>query len=133
MYAVASGVARLCRPLPHVKQGFPMPDVRDEMCEVIEELYRFGLITATGGNVSARAPEAAAEAWITPRGFFKGNLSRESMVRMDTRGERCAGTGTPSSESKIHAALLAARPDLNAVVHCHAPKATILVNADLPF
>lgn len=110
-----------------------MPDVRDEMCEVIEELYRFGLITATGGNVSVRAPDAHDEAWITPRGFFKGALSPASMVRMDTRGECCAGAGTPSSESKIHAALLAARPDLNAVVHCHAPKATILVNADLPF
>ena len=26
-----------------------------------------------------------------------------------------------------------ARPDVQAVVHCHAPQATILVNADLPF
>ena len=50
------------------------------------------------------------------------------------RGEPLAGEqGVPSSESKIHVALLAARPDLAAVVHCHAPKATILVNAELPF
>lgn len=110
-----------------------MRDVRDEMCEVIEELYRFGLITATGGNVSARVPGSPEEAWITPRGMFKGALSPEIMVRIDRHGERCSETGTPSSEVKIHAALLAARPDLNAVVHCHAPKATILVNADLPF
>jgi ribulose-5-phosphate 4-epimerase/fuculose-1-phosphate aldolase len=110
-----------------------MSDARDEMCVVIEELYRIGLITATGGNVSVRAPDAPAEAWITPRGFFKGSLTPDSMVRMDRRGERCAGPGVPSSESKIHAAVLAARPDLNAVVHCHAPNATILVNADLPF
>jgi autoinducer 2 (AI-2) kinase len=110
-----------------------MTEVRDEMCEVIDELYRLGLVTATGGNVSVRVPEAPDEAWITPRGMFKGALSREIMVRMDRRGERCSGSGTPSSESKIHAALLAARPDLSAVVHCHAPKATILVNADLPF
>ena len=85
------------------------------------------------GNVSARVPDAPAEAWITPRGLFKGSLSPAAMVRMDARGERCAGDGTPSSESKIHAALLAARPDVTAVVHCHAPKATTLVNADLPF
>ncbi|HEX6239592.1 MAG TPA: class II aldolase/adducin family protein [Polyangiales bacterium] len=110
-----------------------MLGVREEMCEVIEELYRLNLITATGGNVSVRAPDAPAEAWITPRGFFKGSLNPESMVRMDARGDRCAGAGTPSSESKIHAALLAARPDLQAVVHCHAPHATILVNTDLPF
>lgn len=111
-----------------------MTDVRLAMCEVIEELYRCGLITATGGNVSARCSEQPQEAWITPRGMFKGALSPEIMVRMDARGEPAqSALGTPSSESKIHAAILAARPDVQAVVHCHAPYATILVNSDLPF
>jgi ribulose-5-phosphate 4-epimerase/fuculose-1-phosphate aldolase len=111
-----------------------MNDVRAEMCEVIEELYRCALITATGGNVSARCVDAPNEAWITPRGMFKGALSPEIMARMDAAGERCADhRGTPSSEAKIHAAILAARPDVQAVVHCHAPYATILVNSDLPF
>lgn len=111
-----------------------MRHVCDQMCEVIAELYGFALITATGGNVSARDPECPERAWITPRGLYKGALSPEIMVRMDARGEPWPGeTGTPSSESKIHAAILAARPDVQAVVHCHAPKATILVNAGLPF
>jgi len=104
------------------------------MCEVVAELHGLALITATGGNISARDPERPDCAWITPRGLYKGALSPKIMVRMDGQGEACAGeTGTPSSESKIHAAILAARPDVQAVVHCHAPQATILVNADLPF
>jgi ribulose-5-phosphate 4-epimerase/fuculose-1-phosphate aldolase len=111
-----------------------MRRICDQMCEVIAELHALALITATGGNVSARDPEHPETAWITPRGLYKGALSAEIMVRMDARGDPCPGeTGTPSSESKIHAAILAARPDLQAVVHCHAPKATILVNAELPF
>jgi autoinducer 2 (AI-2) kinase len=33
----------------------------------------------------------------------------------------------------VHAAILRARSDVVTVVHCHAPKATTLVNAGLPF
>jgi ribulose-5-phosphate 4-epimerase/fuculose-1-phosphate aldolase len=111
-----------------------MRQICDQMCDVIAELHALALITATGGNVSARDPERPETAWITPRGLYKGALSAEIMVRMDAHGDACPGeAGTPSSESKIHAAILAARPDLQAVVHCHAPKATILVNAELPF
>lgn len=111
-----------------------MRDVREEMCEVVEELYGLQLFTATGGNLSVRDPERPERAWITPRGAFKGALSPENMVLMDMHGQRCPEQrGVPSSEAKIHAALLAARADVQAVVHCHAPKATILVNAELPF
>lgn len=111
-----------------------MRDVRREMCEIIEELYQFSLITATGGNLSARCEPSSSQAWITPRALFKGTLAPDIMVRMDRAGNPCPGeSGTPSSEAKIHAAILAARPDVQAVVHCHALHATILVNADLPF
>ena len=89
------------------------------------------IITATGGNVSARSREDPACAWITPRGLFKGALSPEIMVRMDQHGDPASeGGGIPSSESKIHAAILAARPDLQAVVHCLPPHATILVSEE---
>jgi ribulose-5-phosphate 4-epimerase/fuculose-1-phosphate aldolase len=111
-----------------------MNDVRAEMCSTIEELYRFGLITATGGNVSARTGDNAEHAWITPKGLFKGDLAPEVMVRIDAEGQAVfPGGREPSSEYLIHAALLRARPDIRAVVHCHAPKATTLVNAGLPF
>ena len=111
-----------------------MSDVRQEMGSVIEELYRLRLITATGGNVSARVPEAPAEAYITPSGSFKGSLGPASFVRIDMQGRALDPHGPPpSSEALIHAAVLRARPDVQAVVHCHAPKATTLVNAGLPF
>ena len=111
-----------------------MSDVRAEMCSTIEELYRQSLITATGGNVSARTSDDPEHAWITPKGLFKGDLSPEVMVRIDRDGKPVYGDGRePSSEFLIHTALLRARPDVRAVVHCHAPKATTLVNAGLPF
>jgi ribulose-5-phosphate 4-epimerase/fuculose-1-phosphate aldolase len=108
-------------------------DVRHELCAVVDELYRLQLITATGGNVSARVPERPARAFITPRGTFKGQLGPELLVEMDAAGRSVEPGKVPSSESLIHAALLTARPDVQAVVHCHAPKAITLVNAGLPF
>jgi ribulose-5-phosphate 4-epimerase/fuculose-1-phosphate aldolase len=109
-------------------------ELRDELCRVIDELYRLQLITATGGNVSARVATRPNELWITPSGSFKGELSRDTLVRVDLDG--CSldqGAAKPSSELPIHSAILRARPDLMAVVHCHAPRATTLVNAGLPF
>ena len=111
-----------------------MSDVRVEMCKIIEELYGLQLITATGGNVSVRVPDVPNTAFITPTSSFKGELSPASFVRIDLDGRPLHPDGVkPSSESLIHAAVLRARPDVRAVVHCHAPYATTLVNADLPF
>jgi autoinducer 2 (AI-2) kinase len=108
-------------------------DVRHELIAIVNELYSAGLVTATGGNVSARA-EAPDEAWITPSRLFKGDLRPEILVRigMDAR-PLDPGARSPSSEALMHAAVFAARPEVNAVIHCHAPQATILVDADLPF
>jgi autoinducer 2 (AI-2) kinase len=109
-------------------------DVRVELCRVVEELYNAQLITATGGNVSARIPDAADEAWITPSQLFKGDLSPEILVRIGMDGRVLDdGARSPSSEALMHAAVFRARPEARAVIHCHAPNATVLVNADLPF
>jgi autoinducer 2 (AI-2) kinase len=107
-------------------------DPRRQIVEVVNELYATQLVTATGGNVSARAGEN--QAWITPSQLFKGDLSPEIMVRIDLDGKPLdAGARKPSSESLMHTAILKARPDAQCVIHAHAPHATILVNAGLPF
>jgi autoinducer 2 (AI-2) kinase len=108
-------------------------DLRQELIAVVNELYAERLITSTGGNVSARA-EKPDEAWITPSRLFKGDLRPEILVRIGLDGRPIdPGARSPSSEALMHAAVLRARPEANAVIHCHAPNATILVNAGLPF
>jgi autoinducer 2 (AI-2) kinase len=108
-------------------------ELRRELVAVVNELYTAGLVTATGGNVSVRAADPD-EAWITPSQLFKGDLRPEILVRigMDAR-PRDPGSRSPSSEALMHTAVLRARPEAKAVIHCHAPNATVLVNAGLPF
>jgi autoinducer 2 (AI-2) kinase len=99
----------------------------------VNELYAARLITATGGNASVRS-ETPGEVWITPSQLFKGDLRVEILVRVGMDGRALdAGARSPSSEAAMHTAVLEAKPEAQAVIHCHAPNATVLVNSDLPF
>ncbi len=107
--------------------------LRDEIVRVVNELYAQQVITATGGNVSARIA-GRDELWITPSQLFKGDLSPEILVRVDLEGRPLdPESRSPSSESLMHCAIYRAKPSAQAVVHAHAPHATILANAGLPF
>ena len=109
-------------------------DIRQELVNIVNELYDADVITATGGNVSVRNPAGEGELFITPSQVFKGDLCAQLMVRIDMNGKALdAGSKAPSSEKSFHTQILKKKLDANAVVHAHAPHATILANAGLPF
>jgi autoinducer 2 (AI-2) kinase len=109
-------------------------DERHELCRIVDELYAAQLITATGGNVSVRRSGHDDEAWITPSQLFKGDLAPEILVRIGMNGKALdENARSPSSEAIMHTAVLQAKAEAQAVIHCHAPNATVLVNSGLPF
>jgi autoinducer 2 (AI-2) kinase len=119
--------------VPPAAAGAPIDDVRVDIVRAVNELYAQEMITATGGNVSARAP-GEDRIWITPSQLFKGDLRPEVLVPLGLDATPLdPDARAPSSERKIHCAIYAARPEAGAVIHTHAPHATILANTDLPF
>ncbi|CAI6048041.1 class II aldolase/adducin family protein [Cohnella sp. JJ-181] len=90
----------------------------DQILETIGRIYRFGMTTTSGGNLSVR--DDNGDIWITPAGVDKGNLRREDIVRVRGDGS-VVGLHKPSSEFPFHQAIYRARPDLRAVVHAHPP------------
>jgi len=109
-------------------------DLKKELVETTLELYRARVITGKGGNLSVRSLEHEGAVWITPSQIHKGSLTPDQMVLIDANGRKLQGKDRPSMESAYHAGLMAVRKDVNAVVHTHAPLATVwgLIDLEIP-
>jgi L-fuculose-phosphate aldolase len=79
-----------------------------------------GLVRGTEGNVSARAGELVG---VSPTSLPYDALRPEDISLVTAEGELVAGA-EPSVELPMHLAVLAARPDVGAIVHTHSPYAT---------
>jgi ribulose-5-phosphate 4-epimerase/fuculose-1-phosphate aldolase len=98
-------------------------EAKQQIVQIVNELYAQGLLTATGGNVSMLADEPGT-IWITPTRLFKGGLAEGDLVRIDAGGAVVEGARAPSIEWRMHFASYAARPGTRGAVHTHAPIAT---------
>jgi len=100
-------------------------ELKQEIVNITDELYQLDVITASGGNVSARIPGTDI-IWITPTKLFKGGISADDLIRVDLEGKMLEGKTKPSIEVPLHTAMYRARDDVFAVVHSHAPFATAI-------
>jgi L-ribulose-5-phosphate 4-epimerase len=98
-------------------------EVRREVCALHAELPRYGLVSWTSGNVSARVPDADLMV-IKPSGIGYGDLTPDSMVVCDLDGNRVAGRLSPSSDTGAHAYVYRHMPEVGGVVHTHSAYAT---------
>jgi L-ribulose-5-phosphate 4-epimerase len=103
--------------------GADIQRLREEVCRLHEQLTRWGLVTWTSGNVSARVPGADLLV-IKPSGVLYEDLTPESMVVTTLDGEVVEGDRKPSSDTDAHAYVYRAMPEVGGVVHTHSPYAT---------
>ena len=90
----------------------------DQLIVVISRIYRSGLTTTSGGNVSVK--DDNGDIWITPAGIDKGSLTKTDIVCVKSDGT-IVGRHRPSSEYPFHKAIYDVRPNMSAVVHAHPP------------
>lgn len=98
-------------------------EAREQVVQIVNELFAMGLLTATGGNVSASGNDPDA-LWITPSRLFKGGLTAGDLVKIDRQGKVLEGARVPSIEWRMHFACYGARAGSTGAIHTHAPVAT---------
>ena len=79
-----------------------------------------GLVNSLEGNLSM-IDRSTGNIYITPSHKAKSLLTQEMICVVSPEGVQVGGTGKKSSEYFLHEAAYKARPDCNAVFHCHAP------------
>ena len=102
---------------------------RLSLVEAMQALVEKKLTIGTSGNISVRSDEGML---ITPTGMSPALLLPEHIVSMDLDGRAAEDQLTPSSEWQMHADVYREKLEINAIVHCHSPYATILACAHKP-
>jgi L-fuculose-phosphate aldolase len=102
-------------------------DLIEELSEAGRDAVGRGLVSASGGNLSARRPDGKSFV-VTGTGTYLNQLDEDAFSVMDLEGNILGGAVAPSSEWKLHQRTYLMRPDVNAVIHLH-PQVSVLLDA----
>jgi L-fuculose-phosphate aldolase len=91
--------------------------LREDLVATARRMSELGLTPGMSGNVSVRS---GAGLLVTPSGLPYAGLTGDDAVALDADGTPRAGQRVPSSEWRLHRDILAARPDVGAIVHTHS-------------
>ncbi|MHA1794058.1 MAG: NAD(P)-dependent oxidoreductase [Promethearchaeota archaeon] len=109
-------------------------ELQQKIVETCKKMINKEYVIGSAGNVSARmtARENKDLFLITPSSVDYNNMKPDDIVLIDEKGNVIQGHRNPSSEFRMHVAIYKARPDINAIIHTHAPYSTALSIARIP-
>ncbi|MDQ1332417.1 MAG: L-fuculose-phosphate aldolase [Bacteroidota bacterium] len=90
---------------------------RKEVARFMRRLYRKGLTTTSGGNISIRVSDDNIV--ITPSATDKGNMKWKEVGVMSLLGENLTPDLKPSMEYALHINIYKKNKDIAAIVHAH--------------
>ena len=102
---------------------------KQQVAEVAKRMAELDLVSGTSGNVSARLSDGLMA--ITPMGKSYEGMTADDIVVLDGDLNPVEGDLMPSSESLLHVAIYAARPDVGGIVHTHAVYSSAVAAAGL--
>jgi len=107
-------------------------DMKRELAGFCNLAYLRKLVSATGGNISARIPDTDTYI-ISPSGVSLRDADWERLITVDARGQTIEGPEgyVPSMETPMHLAVYQTQPQARAVVHLHPVHCIALSNLDI--
>ncbi|HET9078721.1 MAG TPA: class II aldolase/adducin family protein [Acidimicrobiales bacterium] len=95
-----------------------MTSLAGEVSQACRILGERGLGDMIWGHASARDPDGRG-VWLKGSGLGFDEVTASDVVLVDAAGTRLEGSAPVHIEFPIHTEIMAARPDVNSVVHCH--------------
>jgi len=96
-----------------------------QLAEIGKIFYGRGWALGTSGNFSAIVSREPLRLAITATGVDKGALTPADILQIDEAGKVVRGSGRPSSESRVHLAVVNLF-EAGAVLHTHSVWSTII-------
>ncbi|MEG2770255.1 MAG: class II aldolase/adducin family protein [Oscillospiraceae bacterium] len=93
-------------------------ELRQAVVEYGKRLVETGLVQGTWGNIAVRLDDNYM--LVTPSGLDYLHLTPDDVVKVNLENLEYDGARKPTSEKKMHRAILNARPDAMAVIHTHS-------------
>ena len=101
---------------------------RKIVAEYMQRLYKKGLTTCSGGNVSMR--DNLGNIFITASQSDKSETGIENVAISDSKGKILTPGIKPSMEFDMHFEIYNTRPDIFAVIHAHPVYTSIFAVSD---
>lgn len=90
---------------------------RREVARFMRRLYRQGLTTTSGGNISLKVSDEIIV--ITPSATDKGRMKWREVGIMNLDGDNLTPELKPSIEHEMHLSIYRKKDDVSAIVHAH--------------
>ena len=106
-------------------------ELRRQMIDYIRQLPQSGWVVGTSGNMSVRAGDGML---ITPSGVAYLEIKESDLFYVHADGTMEDGLGRPTSSLAFHRTIMKERPEVNVILHTHAPHAigASAVSAHIP-
>lgn len=96
-----------------------MTEQKQAVADCMNRLYRQGLTTTSGGNISLRISKELI--LLTPSATDKGNMRTEQIAEIGLDGVNHTPHLKPSIETSMHLEIYKRHPHVQAIVHAHPP------------
>lgn len=100
----------------------PLPNLKSELVSLSKRLHQNGWVANHDGNISVRLKQNRF--LITPTAMSKRDVEMNHLLIVDDKGVVLEGRLKPFSEMELHLAVYRSRPQVDVVIHSHAPSAT---------
>ena len=94
---------------------------RREIAYFMRRLYKMGLTTTSGGNISRRCDDYVL---MTPSTLDKARLKAKHIVILSLEGENLTPDLKPTMEKEMHIEIYRKNSEVKAIVHAHPVTAT---------